>query len=210
MGIAKIYGKSSQVTKRGFINLTPSSSNNHRSGCFQMSPPLSNFDVLEAQERRWWLHSSANKVISPQFRLKDSAQSPPSGMWNKAFHWCSQLGVSGVQTRVPQDFYCIMTTPRHTLLFNASEGVQLLSHPPYSPDLAPCDFFLFPHVKKQIRGAQTTQLVESSRGLLRVSTKTCGLTSSDNGLIWCQNAFWLRGDISRNWHEKFVDEEPPS
>jgi len=24
---------------------------------------------------------------------------------------------------------------------------ELLSHPPYSPDLAPCDFFLFPNLK---------------------------------------------------------------
>lgn len=25
-------------------------------------------------------------------------------------------------------------------------------HPPYSPDLAPCDFYLFPNVKKNLRG----------------------------------------------------------
>ena len=30
--------------------------------------------------------------------------------------------------------------------------VQLLKHPPHSPDLAPCDFFLFPKVKEKIRG----------------------------------------------------------
>lgn len=45
-------------------------------------------------------------------------------------------------------------TAVRTTEFIASEGVQLLSHPPYSPDLAPCDFFLFPHVKKQIRGTR--------------------------------------------------------
>ncbi|CAH2105700.1 unnamed protein product [Euphydryas editha] len=28
-------------------------------------------------------------------------------------------------------------------------GVKLLGHPPHSPDLAPCDFALFLHVKKQ-------------------------------------------------------------
>ena len=27
-----------------------------------------------------------------------------------------------------------------------------MSHPPYSPDLAPNDFFLFPYVKNKIRG----------------------------------------------------------
>ena len=27
-----------------------------------------------------------------------------------------------------------------------SEKVTVLPHPPYSPDLAPCDFFLFPNI----------------------------------------------------------------
>jgi hypothetical protein len=26
-------------------------------------------------------------------------------------------------------------------------GAEVLPHPPYSPDLAPCDFFLFPRLK---------------------------------------------------------------
>jgi len=29
---------------------------------------------------------------------------------------------------------------------------ELLPHPPYSPDLAPCDFFLFPNMKKWLGG----------------------------------------------------------
>lgn len=29
---------------------------------------------------------------------------------------------------------------------------ELLSHPPYSPDLAPCDYFLFPNLKKWLGG----------------------------------------------------------
>lgn len=36
--------------------------------------------------------------------------------------------------------------------FFEENGVQMLSHPPYSPDLAPCDFFLFPVIKKKLRG----------------------------------------------------------
>ena len=31
-------------------------------------------------------------------------------------------------------------------------GYELLPHPPYSPDLAPSDFHLFPRLKKHIRG----------------------------------------------------------
>ena len=31
--------------------------------------------------------------------------------------------------------------------FLAEKNITVLDHPPYSPDLAPCDFFLFPKVK---------------------------------------------------------------
>lgn len=36
--------------------------------------------------------------------------------------------------------------------FLKSEKVNVLPHPPYSPDLAPCDFFLFPKLKKHLSG----------------------------------------------------------
>ena len=36
--------------------------------------------------------------------------------------------------------------------FWASEKVKVLNHPPYSPDLSPCDFFLFPRLKKMLSG----------------------------------------------------------
>ena len=40
--------------------------------------------------------------------------------------------------------------------FLRSERVTVLPHPPYSPDLAPCDFFLFPRVKKHLAGKRYT------------------------------------------------------
>ena len=36
--------------------------------------------------------------------------------------------------------------------FLKSEKVTVLPHPPYSPDLAPCDFFVFPKLKKFLSG----------------------------------------------------------
>ncbi len=39
-----------------------------------------------------------------------------------------------------------------TVEFEARTGIERVLHPPYSPDLAPCDFFLFPFLKKQLRG----------------------------------------------------------
>ena len=43
-------------------------------------------------------------------------------------------------------------TAAATLDYLQENGVQLVTHPPYSPDLAPCDFFLFPAVKKELKG----------------------------------------------------------
>jgi hypothetical protein len=41
--------------------------------------------------------------------------------------------------------------PSHRILvtreFLAHKGIITLPHPPYSPDLAPCDCFLFPKIK---------------------------------------------------------------
>ena len=48
--------------------------------------------------------------------------------------------------------------------FLARRGIQVVSHPPYSPDLAPADFWLFPHVKSNIAGCRfdTFQDVKSA------------------------------------------------
>ena len=51
--------------------------------------------------------------------------------------------------------------------FLASEKVKVLSHPPYSPDLSHCDFFLFPSLKKMFSGNKYTS--RSSLGVLFIS-----------------------------------------
>ena len=33
-------------------------------------------------------------------------------------------------------------------------GIKTVAHPPYKPDLAPCDFCLFPNLKENIRGCR--------------------------------------------------------
>lgn len=43
-------------------------------------------------------------------------------------------------------------TAAFTLGFLDKAGVKLLRHPPYSPDLAPCDFYVFRELKRRLRG----------------------------------------------------------
>jgi len=39
-----------------------------------------------------------------------------------------------------------------TQKFLAANKIHVIPHPPYSPDLAPCDFFLFPKMKFKLKG----------------------------------------------------------
>jgi len=53
-------------------------------------------------------------------------------------------------------------TSRMTQDALGSRGVTTLPHPPYSPDLAPCDFFIFGHIKHAVMGrrfASTREIV---------------------------------------------------
>ena len=50
----------------------------------------------------------------------------------------------------------ITSSPAHTALsvqqFLTKTGVTPVPHPPYSPNLTPSDFFLFPWMKKVLKG----------------------------------------------------------
>ncbi|CAH1967343.1 unnamed protein product [Acanthoscelides obtectus] len=43
-------------------------------------------------------------------------------------------------------------TDQKTRQYLTEENVELLDHPPYSPDLSPNDFFSFPKIKNRLRG----------------------------------------------------------
>ena len=43
-------------------------------------------------------------------------------------------------------------TAKLTRAYLESTEIDVLDTPPYSPDLAPCDFWLFPKVKDSLRG----------------------------------------------------------
>lgn len=54
--------------------------------------------------------------------------------------------------------------PAHSAIktreFLAKHSITVLPHPPYSPDLAPCDFFLFPKLKKPLKGRRFETIPE--------------------------------------------------
>ncbi|KAG5344480.1 MOS1T transposase, partial [Acromyrmex charruanus] len=54
--------------------------------------------------------------------------------------------------------------PAHTSLlvreFLAKNNTLMMPQPPYSPDLAPCDFFLFPKLKRPMKGRRYATIEE--------------------------------------------------
>lgn len=58
--------------------------------------------------------------------------------------------------------------PAHTSMlvrnYLAKHSVNIAPHPPYSPDLAPCDFFLFPKLKLPLRGKRfdTVEMIKEN------------------------------------------------
>ena len=53
-------------------------------------------------------------------------------------------------------------TAAATLDFLQENQVQLVTHPPYSPDLAPCNYSLFPPVKEDLKG-KTLETAQDTR-----------------------------------------------
>jgi len=57
--------------------------------------------------------------------------------------------------------------PAHNALsvkrYLAARGTPVLEHAPYSPDLAPCDFFLFPKIKSALKGTRFESMEKVKR-----------------------------------------------
>ena len=47
-------------------------------------------------------------------------------------------------------------------------GIKTVSHPPYSPELAPCDFWLFPKLKEKHRGCRYETCEEMKEAVTKV------------------------------------------
>ena len=79
--------------------------------------------------------------------------------------WCKWRPRTGVRGLPLHHDNARADTAAVTLDFLVASDVQLVIHPPYSPDLAPCDWFLFPSVKRQLKGKQF-QNAEDARAFI--------------------------------------------
>ena len=60
--------------------------------------------------------------------------------------------------------------------FLAKNYITKMDHPPYSPDLAPCDFCLFPKLKNALKGQRFVNLSDIQRN---VKTLLRGIPEND-------------------------------
>ncbi len=94
--------------------------------------------------------------------LKEDIRRKRPGMWK-----------GGRDGRTDQDFVlqhdnASSHTATITLAKIGESGINLLAHPPYSPDLAIADYFLFPHLKSKLRGQEFRNIPEMQAATRRV------------------------------------------
>jgi hypothetical protein len=87
--------------------------------------------------------------------------------------WGIRLLREGIRRKLPElwrvgnwllhDDYALSHQALVTREFLAHNSITTLPHPPYSPYLVPCDFFLFPKRKMQLKGHRFVRVEESSR-----------------------------------------------
>jgi histone-lysine N-methyltransferase SETMAR len=80
-------------------------------------------------------------------------------------------------------------TSKITMKFLEAKGIETLFHAPYSPDLAPCDFWLFPQLKNSLAGQKFDNENEvriAVQGVLSALTK--------------DGAFF----VFENWHQRLM------
>ena len=81
-------------------------------------------------------------------------------------------------------------TPVHTAATTQLEigllGFDQITHPPYSPDLSPMDFAVFPQVKAELRGIKFTEFCELKRATLNAVRRL--------DEVWCRNVYnkWIQ------------------
>ncbi len=61
-------------------------------------------------------------------------------------------------------------TSNLTFSYLNEKNISILPHPPYSPDLVPCDFYLFPKIKKSLKNKKYLKVENLARAVQAVTS----------------------------------------
>jgi histone-lysine N-methyltransferase SETMAR len=77
-----------------------------------------------------------------------------------------------------------------------AKGVKTLGYPPYSPDLTPADFFLFPWVKTKLAGLSMNQetFQKNWEGVVRTIPKEDFVAAFRQWMERCEQGVRIGGD----------------
>ena len=97
--------------------------------------------------------------------------------------------------------------PAHSALrtreFLAKHSITVLPHPPYSPDLAPCDFFLFPMLKRPLKGRRFETISE-----IKVHAKKELKGIKKEARLDCFRKWKRRWDKCVRWEGEYFEGDP--
>jgi hypothetical protein len=88
-------------------------------------------------------------------------------------------------------------TAKIVLSFMAEKNLKVAPHPPYSPDLAPSDFYLFGYLKEQLRGCRfetADQLLSEVKRLLSEIPASQLLDVFHSWMNRCERVIEAEGD----------------
>jgi histone-lysine N-methyltransferase SETMAR len=96
---------------------------------------------------------------------------------------------------------CRVYFSKATQQFVTENHIGLVPHPPYSPDLAPSDFWLFGHVKTSLVG----QTFDEPEQLLEVITEFLNEIQPPEAVAvfshWVESVRWVLGNSGDDHHE---------
>ena len=82
-------------------------------------------------------------------------------------------------------------------LFKSKMSIKTVSQPPYTPDLVPCDFWLFPKFKEKLRGCRyetTEEMKETVRKVIDTLTQEDFHGAFQKLLEWLNKCIAAGGD----------------
>jgi len=94
--------------------------------------------------------------------------------------------------------------PAHSALsvkrYLSKNNIPVMGHPPYSPYLAPCDFFLFPKIKSALKGTRF-------KSVDAVKTKATQLLNSitQDDLQYCFQQWKIRMEWCRDREGGYIE-----
>ena len=144
-----------QVIHRGFTRMSPKVNSSRLYGCFKMSQIQQKLLAHEAFPSKWspvfWKNGTCCNRTT---RTTQNSQ-----FWVVHNHICLPVVFPEIRKTNRRRWF----TPYHdnasshrlaqTTAFLSTQNIGLMRYPPYSPALAPNDFFLFPYIKNK-RGGQ--------------------------------------------------------